>query len=124
MEKIKILLDEHLDVRLKFLFDPLLEVFTVKDKKWQGTLNGDLLKLLTRDKIEVFITNDENLRYQQKLNRLDLIIIELNTKGNQYFITAPVIIQISKYLLSNKFRQQMKKRKKTFYVIWDEKKNA
>lgn len=120
MQKLKILLDEHLDVRLKLLFDAQLEVFTIKDKKWQGTLNGDLLQLIVKDRIEVFITNDKNLRYQQKLNKLDLIIIEINTKGNQYFITEPVIIEINKFLLSNKFRQQLKKRKKTFYIVWNE----
>lgn len=120
MQKFKILLDEHLDVRLKLLFDAQLEVFTIKDKKWQGSLNGDLLQLIVKDKIEVFITNDKNLRYQQKLNKLDLIIIELNTKGNQYFTTEPAIIGINKFLLSNKFRQQLKKRKKTFYIVWNE----
>lgn len=123
MLKLKILLDEHLDVRLKLLFDPQLEVFTIKDKKWQGTLNGELLKLLIKAHIEVFITNDKNLRYQQKLNELDLIIIELNTKGNQYFITEPAIIEINKFLLSNKFRQQLRKRKKTLYIIWNGKTN-
>lgn len=103
MQKLKILLDEHLDVRLKLLLDAQLKVFTIKDKKWQGTLNGDLLQLIVKDRIEVFITNDKNLRYQQKLNKLDLIIIEIN-----------------KFLLSNKFRQQLKKRKKTFYIVWNE----
>lgn len=121
MQDFKILLDEHLDVRLKLLFDPQLEVFTIKDKKWQGTLNGELLKLLIKDKIQIFITNDKNLRYQQKLNELNLIIIEVNTRGNQYHLTAPVIIQINKFLLSNKFHQQLKKRKKTIYIIWNEK---
>ncbi len=75
---------------------------------------------MVKNKIDIFITNDKDLRYQQKINQLDLIIIELNTKGNQYFITAPIIIQINKYLFSNKFHQQLKKRKKTFYIIWDE----
>lgn len=121
MQKLKILLDEHLDVRLKQLFDNSLNVFTVKDKKWKGTINGQLLELIVKDKIDVFITNDKNLRYQQKLNKLDLIIIELNTKGNQYFITEPVIVKINKFLLSNKFGQQIKKRRRTLYIVWDEK---
>lgn len=120
MQRLKVLLDEHLDVRLKLLFDPQLEVITIKDKKWQGKLNGELLQLLIKDKIGIFITNDKNLRYQQKLNQIDLIIIELNAKGNQYYLTAPVIIQVNKYLFSNKFHLQQKNRKKTFYIIWDE----
>ena len=83
-------------------------------------MNGELLLLMEKEKIEIFITNDKNLRYQQKLNQLSLIIIELNTKGNQYDLTAPIIKQINKYLLSNKFRQRLKKRKKIFYIIWGE----
>ncbi len=120
MLKHTILLDEHLDVRLRLLFDPRLVVFTIQDKKWKGKLNGELLQLMEKEKIGIFITNDKNLRYQQKLNQLSLIIIELNTKGNQYHLTAPMIIQINKYLLSNKFHQQLKKRKKTFYIVWKE----
>jgi hypothetical protein len=120
VQKLKILLDEHLDLRLRLLFDSRFEVFTIKDKKWQGMLNGDLLQLIVKDGIEVFITNDKNLRYQQKLNKNDLIIIELNTKGNQYFKTDTAINEINIFLLSNKFRQQLKKRKKTFYIVWGE----
>lgn len=65
MQKFKILLDEHLDVRLKLLFDPHLTVFTIKDKKWQAKLNGELLQLVIKNKIEIFITNDKSLGYQQ-----------------------------------------------------------
>ena len=117
MQKIQIFLDEHLDVRLKLLFDKTFLVFTAKDKKWQGKLNGELLQLMIKNKINVFITNDKNLRYQQNTDKLDLIFIELNTIGNHYNITAPLIIEINKYLLSNKFRQEQKN-KKAFYLIW------
>lgn len=117
MQKFQIFLDEHLDVRLKLLFDNAFLVFTSKDKKWQGKLNGELLQLLILNKINVFITNDKNLRYQQNTDKLGLIIIELNAKGNHYKITAPLIVEINKYLLSNKFRQKQRK-KKTFYLIW------
>lgn len=116
----QILLDEHLDVRLKFLFDNSIKAFTVKDKKWQGKLNGELLKLIIDNRIDVFITNDKSLRYQQNVNKLPLTIIELNTKGNQYHITEPFVIAINKYLLSNKFRQAKKKTEAiTFYIIWN-----
>jgi hypothetical protein len=108
MQKLQILLDEHLEVRLKLLFNKKLDVYTIKDKKWQGKLNGDLLQLMVKNGIDVFITNEKNLRYQQNINELPLIFIELNSKTNTYIITLPVIVQINKYLLSNKFRQQEK----------------
>jgi len=76
--------------------------------------------LLIANSINVFITNDKNLRYQQNLNKLPLIIIELNIKGNQYHIAEPAIIAINKYLLSNKFRQEQKKKGRvTFYIVWE-----
>ncbi len=39
--------------------------------------------------IDIFITNDKNLRYQQNIKNLRVTIIELNSKGNTYNITAP-----------------------------------
>ena len=43
----RILLDENIDVRFKYLFkDTLHEVFTVKDMNWLGIKNGELLKLM------------------------------------------------------------------------------
>ncbi len=80
MQKLQILLDEHLEVRLKLLFNKKLDVYTIKDKKWQGKLNGDLLQLMVKNGIDVFITNEKNLRYQQNINELPLIFIELNSK--------------------------------------------
>ncbi len=85
-----------------------------------GELNAELLQLIIKDWTDVYITNYKNLKNQQKLNALDLISIELNTKGNQYAVTFPIIQQTDKHLLSNKFRQQLKKRKKIFYIIWGE----
>ncbi len=72
MQKLQILLDEHLEVRLKLLFNKKLDVCTIKDKKWQGKHNGDLLQLMVKNGIDVFITNDKNLRYQQNINEFSL----------------------------------------------------
>ena len=41
----RLLLDENLPKRLKLDF-PEHEIFTVRDKKWNGIKNGELLKLL------------------------------------------------------------------------------
>jgi predicted nuclease of predicted toxin-antitoxin system len=44
----KILLDENIDVRFKNSFPESLEVYTLKDMKWNEIKNGDLLFLLKK----------------------------------------------------------------------------
>ena len=79
----RILLDENIDVRFKYLFkDTLHEVFTVKDMNWLGIKNGALLKLLEENHFEIFIAVDKNLPYQQNKNKLPLTVIILNVKRN------------------------------------------
>ena len=63
----KILLDESLPRKLRYDFGEEHEVFTVRDKGWLGKKNGELLKLMTEDKFELFVTVDRNLPYQQNL---------------------------------------------------------
>ena len=79
----RILLDENIDVRFKYLFkDTLHEVFTVKDMNWLGIKNGELLKLMEVNHFEIFIAVDKNLLYQQNKNKLPRTIIILNVKRN------------------------------------------
>ena len=79
----RILLDENIDVRFKYLFkDTLHEVFTVKDMNWLGIKNGELLKLMEVNHFEIFIAVDKNLPYQQNKNKLPLTVIILNVKRN------------------------------------------
>ncbi len=70
-------------------------------------------------KILIYLVLNNSYLYIANIlpNPISLSIIELNSKGNTYNITAPLIIEINKYLLSNKFRQQ-RKNKSAFYLIW------
>jgi hypothetical protein len=45
---------------------------------WGGIKNGDLLKLAEAE-FDLFITSDQNLRYQQKLMGRKIAILELST---------------------------------------------
>jgi hypothetical protein len=47
---------------------------------WQALKNGDLLDAVEADGIEVFVTADQNLRYQQNLvhRRLAIVVIGTN----------------------------------------------
>lgn len=78
----KILLDESLPRKLKYDFKEEHEVLTVRDMDWLGKKNGELLKLMTNNNFELFITVDRNLPYQQNLQRLPLTIIVLCAKNN------------------------------------------
>ena len=79
----KILLDESLPRKLKNDFDGSHEVWTVRDKGWLGIKNGQLLKLMIDDGIEIFVTVDRNLQYQQNLDRLPLTVFVLCSLDNR-----------------------------------------
>lgn len=59
----RLLLDENLPKRLKLDF-PLHEVYTVRDKNWNGIKNGELLKLMVENSFNALLTFDKNLQYQ------------------------------------------------------------
>ena len=52
------------------------KVVTVQEMGWAGVKNGKLLKLVS-DEFDVFITSDQNLRFQQNLSTVDLAILVL-----------------------------------------------
>jgi len=59
----RLLLDENLPRRLKYDFSDH-EIYTVRDKGWQGIKNGELLKLMTEEKFDALLTFDKNLQHQ------------------------------------------------------------
>jgi len=65
----QLLLDENSPKRLKQDF-PEHDVFTVRDKGWNGVKNGELLKLMVADGFQAFVTFDKNLQYQQNFSNL------------------------------------------------------
>jgi hypothetical protein len=50
------------------------EVFTVTERGWSGTENGELLALAAAE-FDVFLTVDQNLKYQQNLTSINLGLI-------------------------------------------------
>ena len=61
----KILLDESVPRLLKVRL-PQLDISTVQEMGWTGIQNGELLRR-AEELFDVFITADQNLRYQQQL---------------------------------------------------------
>ena len=54
------------------------ECKTAQQCGWGGTTNGELLRLAERD-FDLFITSDQNIRYQQNLANRKIAILELST---------------------------------------------
>ncbi|TAK66286.1 MAG: hypothetical protein EPO24_01645 [Bacteroidetes bacterium] len=81
----KILLDENLPAKLKLDFDAEVQVFTAKEKDWNGKKNGELLRLMTNEGFHVFITMDKNLEYQQNLSKFPVTIFLLRATSIRLF---------------------------------------
>jgi len=95
----KILIDEQLPTKLKYIFlYKDYEVFTVRDMKWLGTKNGQLIELMTTNGFHVLLTNDKNLYYQQKISALKVCIVNINSKTNRYDHVVEIIDKIKSKL--------------------------
>lgn len=79
----RLLLDENLPKRLKLDF-PEHEIFTVRDKQWNGIKNGELLQLLIDNSFHALLTFDKNLRHQQNFLKYTITVFVLTAKINQY----------------------------------------
>jgi predicted nuclease of predicted toxin-antitoxin system len=75
---VKVLLDENLAHRLRKKLGAH-EVLTVSFKGWAGLKNGELLRIAEENGIEVFVTGDQTLSYEQNLKGRAIAIVELSS---------------------------------------------
>jgi hypothetical protein len=80
----KTLPNESLPLRLKNDFGEEHAIWSVREKSLLGKINGALLWLKTEDKLELFITVDKNLPYQQNLKSFPLTIAMLLAKDKRH----------------------------------------
>lgn len=80
----KILLDEQLPVKLKYRFDEDHHVSTVRDMKWLGMKDQELFSKIKEENFELFITNDQNLKFQVNKNNPGFSFPDLNSSSNRY----------------------------------------
>jgi hypothetical protein len=73
---VKLLLDENLPHRLRHE-PPGHECVTVTYMKWNGTLNGELLRRAAAAGFDALITNDRGLEYEQDPQTLPLAVVVL-----------------------------------------------
>ena len=87
----KILLDECVPWPThKFLTGH--ECSTAQQHGWGGIKNGDLLRLAEK-KFSLFITSDQNIRYQQNLTGRQVSILELSTNDYRRIKAAVELIR-------------------------------
>ena len=83
----RILIDECLPKRIVRLIQGH-ELHTVPSAGWAGKKNGELLALMEAAGFEVFITADQNTRYQQNIKnrRIAIVILALPALHIDYII--------------------------------------
>ena len=65
---------------------------TVQERGWGGIKNGELLRL-AEPEFDLFITTDQNIRYQQNLAGRRLPILELSTNNIRRLRAVASLIQ-------------------------------
>jgi hypothetical protein len=93
----RLLLDENLPKRLKSDF-PEHEIYTVRDKEWNGISNGELLKLMVENKFDALLTFDKNLQHQQNFARYTITVFVLSANINSYEALTKLTPKIKSYL--------------------------
>ena len=93
---LRVLLDECLPKKLKHEFTDCV-VSTVPEMGWAGTKNGELMKVAC-DHVDVFVTADQNLQYQQNLAYADVGVIVLVAINNRIETLAPLMPQVNEAL--------------------------
>ena len=100
----KVLLDECVPSPLhKFLIQH--QCTTVQRRGWKGVKNGALLAAAEAE-FDVFITSDQNIRYQQNLAGRKIAILELSTNDFRRIKAAiPLLEAALLNIRSGEFRQ-------------------
>jgi len=92
----KVLLDECVPRKLRREL-PEHEVLTVMEQGWSGIKNGKLLALAAPE-FDVFLTIDQNLKYQQNLKNFDIGIILLVARNNRLKTLLPLMPDVREAL--------------------------
>ncbi|HTK74922.1 MAG TPA: hypothetical protein VL371_06650 [Gemmataceae bacterium] len=67
------------------------DVRTVQEMGWVGLENGELLHEMTDAGFDVFLTVDQNLRYQQNLREAGVAVVVLMAVRNKLSDLAPLM---------------------------------
>ena len=93
----RVLLDECVPRRLRWELSGH-EVFTVTGHGWSGIKNGKLLALADAE-FDVFLTVDQNLKYQQNLTAFRIAVILLVARNNRLQTLLPLMPEVRAALM-------------------------
>jgi hypothetical protein len=89
----KVLLDECVPRKLRKEIANH-EVRTVTESGWSGVKNGELLALAEAE-FDVFLTVDQNLIFQQNLQRFNIGIILMVARNNRFKTLLPLMPEVN-----------------------------
>lgn len=92
----RVLLDECVPRRLRREL-PGHEVQTVTERGWSGVKNGRLLALADAE-FDVFLTVDQNLKYQQNLTSFNIATVLLIARNNRLQTLLPLMSDVREAL--------------------------
>jgi hypothetical protein len=87
---VRILLDEHLNIRLYRVFGDDFDAETVAYRDWKGVTNGELSQHVAEE-YDGFLTLDRGIPHQQRVEVLDLRVIVLEAESDDFDDLAPLI---------------------------------
>ena len=96
----RLLLDENLPKRLKLDFADH-EIYTVRDKQWNGIKNGQLMKLLIDNSFDALLTFDKNLQHQQNFSKYPITVFVLTAKIKSYNELTKLSPKVKEHLSSS-----------------------
>jgi hypothetical protein len=89
---VKVLVDECVDWRLSRDIVGH-DVKTARQMGWSTIRNGELLGLATKE-LDVFVTVDRNLSFQQNLPAFSIAVIVLRAKSNRLSDLRPLVPEL------------------------------
>ena len=89
----RVLLDEQLPRQMVRLLVGQ-EVRTVQQMGWAGLKNGELLRRAEQAGLEVFLTADQNLEFQQNLPHSSLCVVIIEAASNTLEDLQPLVPSI------------------------------
>lgn len=78
------------------------EIYTVRDKGWNGIKNGELLKLMIEEGFDALLTFDKNLQHQQNFSKYTIAVFVMTARINSYEVLSLLSPQIKAILALEK----------------------
>ena len=91
----KILLDENIPIKLKSISVTKHDVYTVSDMQWNSKKNGELLSLMIAEGFKGLVTIDKNIRYQQRIDNVNLALFVLEASNNKIQTLIPYVEKLN-----------------------------